>query len=207
MSDKKIIKERKYIDLDTTYENVLEWAEEGHTLVFLSKPELFLELSTEQVKPLPQRVRTSYNLAKADFKTQSKSFTDPGLEFLSASTEYGNATSQLKVEGADTKHKSLKWVRAENIKTYARNGWKVTDQEDLETQRGLRDGGYHMVGKKELILMEIDKKKFLAMEKLKQERHTLLFDQNEEDMKRVAHSMNAIGTFETSHEDISIPLS
>lgn len=206
MADKKIILERKYIDLDTSYENVLEWAEEGHTLVFLSKPELFLELSAEQVKALPQRTRTSYNLAKNDFKNQSKAYVDPDLEFLNASVEYGSATEQLNVQRDKKFNKEIKWVRPEQIKDYSRNGWNIV-KDDMNSQRGLRDGGYHMVGKKELILMEIDKAKYAAIEKKKQERHTQLFEKNAEDMKRVAHSMNAVGTFETSTEDISIPLS
>lgn len=205
MADIKIIKERKYIDLDTTYENVLEWAEEGHTLVFLSKPELFLELSLEQVKALPQRTKTSYNLAKADFKTQSNSFTDESLEFLSASVEYGSATEQLNVSRDKKFTNELKWVRPEQIKDYSRNGWNIV-KDDLESQRGLRDGGYHMIGKKELILMEIDKKKFAAIEKKKQERGTQLLEANAEEMKQVAHSMGAKGSFETSEEDINIPL-
>jgi hypothetical protein len=205
MSEIKIVKERKYIDLDTSYENVLEWGEEGHTLVFLSKPELFLDLSSDQVKSLPERVKTSYNLAKADYKTQSKAFTDPELEFLSPSVEFGSSTDQLNVRKDAKYGKELKWVRPENIQEYARKGWNIT-KADLDSQRGLRVGDYHMVGKKELILMEIDNKKFKALEKEKQERSALLFTQNEEDMKRVAHSMNATGTFETSTEEINIPL-
>ena len=206
MAENKVKLERKYIDLDTTYENVLEWAEEGHTLVFLSKPELFLELTSEQVKSLPQRTKTSYNLAKADWKTQCKAQTEPDLEFLQASVEYGSATEQLNVTRDPSYNKELKWVRPEQIKEYCRNGWNVV-QEELGSQRGLRDGGYHMVGKKELILLEIDKKKYAALKKIKDERHTQLFEANAEEMKRAAHSMNAVGTFETSHEDINIPLS
>jgi hypothetical protein len=205
MSDKEIKLERKYIDVDTTYENVLEWAEEGHTLVFLSKPELFLELSAAQVKELPTKTKTSYNMAKNDFKNQTKAFIDPDLEFLSASVEYGSATEQLNVVRDPKSTKEIKWVRPEQIKDYSRNGWNIV-KDDMESQRGLRDSGYHMIGKKELILMEISKVKFAALEKKKQERHTQLFDQNAEDMKRVAHSMNAVGTFETSTEDINIPL-
>ena len=150
MSDKKIVKERKYIDLDTTYENVLEWAEEGHTLVFLSKPELFLELSAEQVKSLPQKTKTSYNLAKADWKTQCKAFTAPELEFLEASIEYGSATEQLDVKRDARFNKELKWVRPEQIREYSRNGWGVV-KDELESQRGIRDGGYHMVSYVSLI--------------------------------------------------------
>jgi len=206
MADIKIIKERKYIDLDTTYENVLEWDEEGHTLVFLSKPELFLELSDEQVKSLLPRTKTSYNLAKADWKTQIKLFVDPDLEFLNASVEYGSATEQLAVDQTSLKGKKLKWVRPEQIKKYGGQGWSVV-KDDLDSQRGLRDGGYHMVGKKELILLEIPIKRYNANEALRNERGAQMLEANSEEMKRAAHSMGAKGTFETSEEDINIPLS
>lgn len=206
MADTKIIRERKYIDVDTTYENVLEWAEEGHTLVFLSKPELFLELSPAQVKDLPAKVKTSYSLAKADFKTQNKAFTDPILELATASFDYGSATDQLTVMQDPNSKFKIKWFRQDQLKDKYREGWSVVTDE-LESQRGLRDTGYHMIGKKELILMQMDKKKYAALEKMKQDRHTQLFEKNAEDMKRVAHSMNAVGTFDTSEEDINIPLS
>jgi hypothetical protein len=203
MADKKIIIGRKYIDLDTSYENVLEWAEEGHTMVFLSKPELFMELNPEQVKALPQRVKTSYRLALADFKTQSKAFTDPDLEFLSASVEYGSPTEQLAAPV--TKGKEYKWARPENIKKYGREGWGVV-KDEAATQRGLRDGDYHMVGKKELVLIEISTKRFKEIEAKRHERGAQMLEVNAEDMKRSARDMNAVGTFETSEEDINIPL-
>lgn len=206
MADRKIIKERKYVDLDTTYENVLEWAEEGHMLVFLSRPELFLDLTDDEVKALPQRIRTSYNLAKADFKTQSKAFVDPDLEFLSASVEYGSPTEQLAVDQSTLKDKKIKWVRPEQIKDYGRKGWSVV-KDDMESQRGLRDGGYHMVGKKELILLEIPIKRYKENEAKRHARGAQMLEANAEDMKRAAHEMNAVGTFETSEEDINIPLS
>lgn len=205
MADKKIQLERKYIDLDTSYTNVVEWAEEGHTLVFLSKPELFLELSKDEVASLPQRVKTSYNLAKADWKTQSKAFTDPELEFLSPSIEYGSPTEQLNVDQSNLKGKKIKWIRPEQIQTYARKGWGVV-KSDMDSQRGLRDGGYHMVGKKELILVEIDMKRYNENEAKRHERGALMLEANAEEMKRAAHEMGAKGTFETSEEDINIPL-
>jgi hypothetical protein len=205
MADKKIIIGRKYIDLDTSYENVLEWAEEGHTMVFLSKPELFMELTPEQVKALPQRVKTSYRLALADFKTQTKSFTDPELEFLSASVEYGSPTEQLNVDQTGVKGKKIKWVRPEQIKDYGRRGWSVV-KTDMDSQRGLRDGNYHMVGKKELILLEIPIKRYNENAAKRNERGAQMLEANAEEMKRSAREMNAIGSFETSEEDINIPL-
>jgi hypothetical protein len=206
MADTKIKLERKYIDLDTPYVNVVEWAEEGHTLVFLSKPELFLELTPEQVKDLPQRVKTSYNLAKGDWKTQTKAVVDPDLEFLNASIEYGSATEQLAVDQTKIKGKKIKWIRPEQVKEFARKGWGVV-KENLDSQRGLREEGYHMVGKRELILVEIDEKRYAANEKQKQALHTQLFEANADEMKQTALSMGAKGSFETSSENINIPLS
>jgi len=198
--------ERKYIDVDTTYENVLQWSKEGHTLVFLSQPELFKDLTEEEVKGLNSKHQTSYRLAKADWKTQSKAFVDPDLEFLTATVEYGSATEQLNVNNHRKGFKP-KWFRPEQIKEASRNGWSIVKTDDMESQRGLREDGYHMVGKKELILMEISEKKYNEIDKMKQERHTQLFDANAEEMRRTAHSMGAVGTFETSSEEINIPLS
>jgi hypothetical protein len=63
-----------------------------------------------------------------------------------------------------------------------------------------------MVGKKELILLEISTKRYNENAAKRNERGAQMLEANAEEMKRTAHSMNAIGSFETSEEDINIPL-
>ena len=203
---KKTIKiERKYIDVDTTYANVLQWDKEGHRLVFLSEPDLFINLTEAQTEPLSASTKTSYRLAKADFKTNNKSFTNSSIEALNNGIEYGTATEKLNVTRDPKSKNELKWIRPEQIREFNAKGWNVVTSK-MESQRGLRDTGYHSVGKNELILMEISKVKYAALEEVKQKNRTQLFEHQAETIQEQATMAGVNASYQTSSEDIRIPL-
>jgi hypothetical protein len=154
--------ERKYIDVDTSYANVLKYDKEGHTLVFLSKPELFLVLSLDQLNELSASTRKIYKFAKSDYDKSKGMFKDDLLSLIGAEEVYGTAADQLEVELDGSEDYVLKWVSPTKVRNQIVTGWVVVTDE-VKSQRGLRVEGYHMIGKNELVLMKTSKENYAKL--------------------------------------------
>lgn len=182
---KEVKVERKYVDVDTNYKDVLQWDKDGHNLVFVSEVKTFKILTTEQLKELSERVKKAYRFSKEDYNKKQGMFKDDLLGLLDAGMVYGSPTEQLNIELDGTEDFVVQWVAADKVKSQMVHGWGIVTDE-LKTQRGLRAEGYHAIGKNELILMKTSKENAKRLKADRNRLHNQLIDIQKDNLKEAA---------------------
>ncbi len=114
---------RVYIDLDKTYEDVIQYQDEGYSVFFADGEGEFLELTPNQQKELNPYNKEKYRIAEA--------ITNKALDLS------GIKTSHMKFKPKATYASATNRMRVENKKPGKHYAWKRQD----ELQQVIYDGG------------------------------------------------------------------
>ncbi|KKM07332.1 hypothetical protein LCGC14_1735000 [marine sediment metagenome] len=148
------------VAVDMTPQDVLQLDTEGYDLFFDEDPVKFLELPPEIFKTLSKINKDRYAVSFTLNRQVKKERANPPSGVI-ISGRLATATARLEVHGGSEDMHTC-WFRPDQHRQKVYEGYKVVDDEEVETFGG-DVGSTHTVGIKgdtELILMEIPKKEF-----------------------------------------------
>lgn len=149
------------VTLDTPIEDVVRYDSEGHNVSFEDSLGKFLDLPDEVLKKLSASTQTRYlvsfrsNARLKKEKANPELFRSPGIE---VSPRLASATSRIEVYGKDP-NKDYVWKRSDELQTASHEGWKVSQDPNLQTFGGEVGSSRQVAadGKTEMVLMEAPK--------------------------------------------------
>ena len=174
-TDVKSLQGKKIVvrGLDTTEEQILQWDQEGYTLVFDTTGQEFRSLREETVQKLSRWNADRYRVSAEIWEEAKK--RDPVREVLDGiefGPNRGTATDRLKVERRNPNYVYW-WEVPERVYDKVAQGWEVVQGSGERTIHS--DGSrIHRIGKKgeeETILLRLPKEVWQKRQREKVERY------------------------------------
>ena len=172
--EKPGLNKNKQVTVDTPFEDVLKWDQDGYNLKFSDDERNFKELNGAELKQLSVYAKDSYYVAQALLRGIDVGMIEKGYD-----TTPGAASDRLKIFGQKD-DRVYSWQTPETLQRAAQKGYKVDTDPDVTNWLG--ETGVKTVGGKrntELVLssarksdIEADKARRKAKRDLAMTRNT-----------------------------------
>ena len=181
----KSTKEKKKVMItkDVSFEDVLQYDQDGVTLVW--DVDSFLELGEGDLRKLKKATRDRYSIFRelAEEQKGRKAGDEAVVAGITVAPDVGRATSKLDVRGKNPTM-DYRWERPDMVNVRLEQGYRVA--KGVRTLRGADDKGIHRIGSSgqdELILLEVPKDVKASMKADRRRRRERAFTGQEEQAK------------------------